>query len=178
MKRLILTGFVTGLTALTLSALPAFGDNTVTVSAKVTVASACLTVSPQSIDFGTMPFPTSGTFTPQGGNALQQPTLTNCGVADETVYARGTDAVSSTSTAKWTLIDYSVWASPGGTNLYTLALLENSGFTLSLTTTNAQWRALSGGATDTHSVGIQMPRTGSDGAGETMTMQVVYTASL
>ena len=164
-----------------LSALPTFGDSTGTVNAKVSVAAAaapCLVVGPESgLDFGTLAFPTSPSSS-QGGSAPQKTTLTNCGTGDETVYVHGTDAESLTSPGAWTLIDTSIWAQ-SGYNLYGLGITASGrSSNVSLSKTNALWGAVAPGATDSITTTIQMPRAGSDHAGETMIMRIVYTASL
>jgi hypothetical protein len=164
-----------------LSALPTFGDSVGTVAARVSVAAPaapCLVVGPESgLDFGTLAFPTSPSSS-QGAAAPQQTTLTNCGTADETVYARGIDAESVTSKGAWTLTDTSIWEQ-SGFNLYGLSITASGrSSNVALSKTNALWGAVAPGATDSITTTIQMPRAGSDHAGETMTMRIIYTAGL
>ena len=175
--RRILTLALAAAIAATASTAKALAASGATVNAKVTVAAPCLTVSPAALDFGTFRFPTSPTDV-SGGNASQQTILTNCGSGPESVFARATDAHSTTSAAAWQLIAISPWAQGAGPNMYNLALLEfGRPFAFWLTTTDALWGTVAGSATSTISTSITMPRAGSDGAGETMTMQIVYTAA-
>jgi len=171
------------LTALAASAVPAFSADNGTVNAKVTVAAPCLTVSltagATQLDFGTTPF--------GGGSSYSNGiSLTNCASAAENISARGTNATSTTSTASWTLQD-SPRTCPSTPNVYVLATQAwNSDGTLTLGPGSATFLStsdkplVSGLSPGSRPVftSISVPCPGSAGAGETMSFQFIYTASL
>jgi hypothetical protein len=161
----------------TLSAVPSFGDNVGTVNAQVTVAAPCLTLSTTSIDFGTILFATNPPTGPTSKFILPY-TITNCGSANETLYVKGTDATSTSSSTKWTLN----WISPctAGPNNYGMRATEQwvgGGYRDLTTTAQALPTALPDGTAKSYNNEISSPCVGSNGAGETMTMQIVYTVA-
>jgi type 1 fimbria pilin len=158
---------------LAVSAVPAFGADTGTVNAQVTVASPCITVSPGQIDFPTAAFGTN-----VAGNSAQQISVTNCSSASERIFARGSDATSTTSGALWSLISSS-FSCPGSNDLYGLALTRaDSGVRTDLQSgIQLIDPAHTAGATVEWGPSISLPCSGSSGAGETMAMQFVFVAA-
>jgi hypothetical protein len=161
------------------TALPARANESATVNAKVTVASPCLTVSftnpsATGLDFGTLGF---GSAAGQGNFF----SVTNCSTAQESISARGSDATSSTSTAAWTLDDtffgLSTCSTSPSTNTYGLdTKFQGQVGVIRLSKADKLVQAIAPGPTSVH-VTLTMPCSGSDGAGETMNFQFVYTAS-
>jgi hypothetical protein len=89
---------------------------------------------------------------------------------------KGTNATSTTSSATWNL---SGSFSPAQ-NQFGLELRSSAGggTFVDLDPVDRVWRTMPAGATDLIRTTIHMPTAGSDGGGETMTMQIVYTATL
>jgi hypothetical protein len=163
------------------SVLPASSADSGTVQAKVTVASPCLTItgaitSMGSLDFGTLPFSTTSGNSGKGVGAGR---VENCAATAENFSVRGTNAVGTDAT--WTLVDprpnnvcsaginkYLVTPtkSPVATGNVGLSLADQ----LLVNVPASQWVDLS--------VGLSMPCSGSDGAGQNMSFQIIYTASL
>lgn len=155
--------------------VPAFGAGGGSVNAKVVVAAPCITVGPSTgVDFGTAGFATATAPVLKAGSP--KISVTNCSGVTENLYARGTDATSSTSSATWTLY---VCCLPGQ-NLYMLRIFTTTPTARSMTLSKISdlFRAEAPGASETLSSELRMPLTGSAGAGETMTMQVLFTAAL
>jgi hypothetical protein len=153
-------------------ARPALAADGGTVDVDVTAAMPCLIVSPTTVHFGTLPF-TPDQYS-DAGTGIQSIGYESCAGIQETVYARGTDAAGPSSS--WTLTKDGVpCATPGG-NLYRLWLgAAASGY---LDTTDQEIETLDAGAIGAVSnLFLQMPCVGSDGAGETMALQVIFTAS-
>jgi hypothetical protein len=151
--------------------MPAAAASEEAVTGTVTVATPCITVG-ESLDFGSLRFSRPGE---SATAAFDNTSYTNCSSGGEDIYVHGTKATSSTSAAEWNLTGTIVCNV--GPNYYRLGVGDsNSGVNLS---TSAQLLGanVAGGATDAVSVEINMPCSGSDGAGETMTFQVVFTAS-
>jgi hypothetical protein len=151
----------------------AFGADTGTVDAKVTVAAPCITVSTLTLDFGALPL--SGL----GNKAVG---YTNCGSVDEKIFGKGSDA--SGGSASWTLSSAFVGGASCGsgspTNQYSLtSYIGNTGspYTV-LNKTDQLLETVTAGATGTRDrVAISMPCSGSSGAGETMTFTLTFTAT-
>lgn len=147
-----------------------------TVDAQVTVATPCLTVTTPAIDFGTLPF------TPEAyssaGVGQQSVAYESCAGIDETIFARGTDATGPSAT--WQLSADGIPCLTPDPNLYRLSLTGPSqpAISLALRTTDQELETVAAGAAGaTDQAHIQMPCAGADGAGETMTMQIVLTAT-
>jgi hypothetical protein len=175
MRRITLCVAIAGIAALSLSTLPAFSADNGSVEAKITVASACITVEPAAgIQFPSLPFSTSSS--PQVGVATPDTTVTNCSGASEQVFVRGTNATSATSSASWAL---SGTFSPAQ-NQFNLDLASNAagGTFVAVDPVSRTWRTMPAAAADVIRTSIGMPTAGSDGSGETMSMSVTYTATL
>ncbi len=155
------------------SAIPVLAADSGTVDAQVTVATPCIIVSPTTVDFGTLPFTTLA-IQGYGARSIQ---LQNCGTGPEQMYVRGTDATFGSSTV-WTLVA----ADPcsGGLNEYFLRARDNSntGPFVGLTTTDQVLETVSAGSNAlTNEIQLVMPCTGSDGVGQTVTFQAIFTAT-
>src|SRR5690349_17668262 len=74
------------------SAAPGLAADTGAVSAQVTVAAPCITVSATTVDFGARSFAVL---------ASKDLTYTNCGPVDEKIYGKATNASGTSGT--WTL---------------------------------------------------------------------------
>lgn len=187
MKRLLplAAGLGVAATVFVASALPAFGGDGGTANLRVTAAAPCLTVDAETVEFGVQPFH-SGSLAAPGYSGTPTIKVTNCSALEANVYGRGTDATGASAT--WTLAT-SYLCSSGHLNKYALEVWDGpmriaGAHATALTTANqalyndagqqAAWPA--GYSQDQRAV-IYMPCTGSDGAGEEMSMQIVYTAT-
>lgn len=176
MKRLLSIAIVAAaaLTAFAASALPAFGDDSGTVNAQVTVDAPCITVGPTGgIDFGTLLLETSGrNGVPNGGVSF-----TNCSGQDEKIFVRGTGG----SAASWNLDSTIDDCTSEALDNYSLLVQEQAQLaTWQVILTETDRLASSGPfSAGEHPVDtfLYMPCTGSSGAGETMSFQIVFTAS-
>ena len=187
MKHLLLlaSGIGVALTIFVASALPAFGGDSGTATLRVTAAAPCLTVGADTIDFGVRPFH-SGSLAANGHPGTPTITVTNCSPLAANVYGRGTNATGGSAT--WELVT-SYLCSSGDVNKYALSVWDGpfavaGANATALTTTNqalfndagqrAEWPA---GHSQDQLAQLFMPCTGSDGVGEEMSMQIVYTAT-
>jgi uncharacterized repeat protein (TIGR01451 family) len=140
--------------------------------------SACITVSPTAtLDFGTHMLSKPGAPVTAAGSP--DITVTNCGSAPETIVAHGSDATGPTAT--WSLDDASANPCSAGTNVYGLSLADPADATpapLRLSTTSKEIATLGAGETLTRGATITMACAGSSGAGETLTTEVTFGASL
>jgi len=169
----ILGGAAIAATLFVLSAVPAVGASSATVSAAVTPTAACVTVSPASVDFGTANFSRSDQ--PFDSNLAGSPlTITNCSQQQETIFVSGTNASNSAGTSTWTLHGAEGQCA-AGLDQYALQI-----FNLFLTTTNQTLFGFVGGGNTFPGVvpNLHMPCNGSNGAGETMNFAINFTASL
>jgi hypothetical protein len=172
-----------------LSALPAFSAETSTVNAKVTVASPCITISlvggATELNFGVQPLATPA----NNANSSNFGTLvTSCSPSTQNVTAKGTDATGGA--ALWSLTDSSSGTSICGLgkNRYSIRLepvekdtstIKSLGPALVLSSQSSKpVYAPAAGAEFVPQTNLFMPCSGSDGAGQTMSFQIIYTASL
>jgi hypothetical protein len=183
MKRVIAlaAGVAVATAYFVVSALPAFSADSGTVNVKLTVATPCITVGPSTgIDFTT----SNGAleFSPSASNpkvymSTTLMSVSNCG-STANVYVKGTNATSSTSSATWTLVEQG----PVAKNVYHAGVVGQSppaSFPVFLSpTTSFLYRLMPAGATDSIAATLDMALVGSDGAGETMSFQISYTATL
>jgi hypothetical protein len=188
-------------TAFALSAVPALANESGTVDAQVAVAAPCITLDKTSVDFGTAAFTTgSGA----GANIKPPhpwPAFTNCSQSAEYVAMRGTSATGAG--ASWSLNGLAGNPCTPGINVYAADLTgyDGTGYQGSGGYPVARSQYGSGGlktqnklfydpgpapnkpllftAGQRTSLGIDlwMPCSGSDGAGQTMTFDIVLTAS-
>jgi hypothetical protein len=171
-----------------LSALPAIANESGTVTARVAVAAPCLTVSTKNgngtLDFGTLSFSTALGMTSSSDKVLSNdPTWSNCASATENVYAKGSDATSAQSQATWSLFNpnpsgATLLPCNAGANKYAVNIFLGSTANVWLSTANQLVESLApsgGSGSYTH---LEMPCSGSGGAGETMNFTITFTASL
>ena len=154
-------------------ALPALAADSGTVDAQVTVATPCIIVSPPSLDYGTLPFSTVG----NQGYGARAIVLTNCGSSQEQMFAHGTDATANNTTI-WTL--QASEPCSAGLNEYFLRARDNSntGPFVALTTVDQVLETVGAGNDAlTNELQLVMPCVGSDGAGQAITFQAVFTAT-
>lgn len=145
-----------------------------TVNAVVTMApsAVCLELSTTSVDFGTRLFGEVG--------APSSPLIgvSNCGGIGEVILVRGTDATGPNASA-WSLVDVGACQTGVlGTDQFRLRLESQAvpDVFVDLTTENDTLGALGAGSTVQHEAQIDTPCPGSTGAGEVMSMQIVFTA--
>jgi hypothetical protein len=147
------------------------GSDNVAVAAQVTVPSsaACIQISTNAVDFGTLPLGSSDQpGTPDIG-------VTNCSGLGSDIYAHGSDA--SGTGAAWSLIDSTeTSADTLGLDHYRLGL-EQTGTETGLSTTNKLLESLATGASGTHTARIFTACPGSTGSGTTMSMQITFLAT-
>jgi hypothetical protein len=176
------------LAALTLAAgaLPALTADSGTVTLSITIqaaASPCLTVGPAAVDFdGPKAFSTPSAYVTS--DSLGTVTLTNCGTVPENISEAGTDAAGPSGS--WALTQ----RAPGnpcsvGTDAYFLwANAVNGAFQSApvsrqptvLRDSSGQPAVWNGGASTQTNFTLFMPCQGSNGAGETKTFSINYTA--
>jgi hypothetical protein len=173
-------------------AIPAFTADSGTLTVGVTAeapATPCVTVTPDTIDFGTLPFSTPTARITREAATMAR--VTNCGAASQNVMAAGTDAASS-SGGSWNLGLWSDAPPEGnpcvvGPNLYFLntnttagavvvtrsTITKTSAFLLAPGLAPAVWPASA--STD---IGLEltMPCRGSNGGGEAKTLSITFTA--
>jgi hypothetical protein len=188
-RRTLIIGALAAAAALfALTALPAAANETGTVTAKVTVMAPCVAVSViwpggAPLDFGTRKFTTA---TQPGGVNLTAPVrITNCAAGAEDILVRGTDANSTSSTAHWelqaTLATCSVGVDKYGLDTQ---VRDTAGNTVAgkdhavVTKQNTPLASAFEPGDRDADIGLWMPCTGSGGAGETMSFDIVYTAAM
>jgi uncharacterized repeat protein (TIGR01451 family) len=148
------------------------GTGTIANDDSAPPATACLTVSPSgAIDFGTGMLSKSGATVKLSGD--QAVTVTNCGTKAETISVHGTDATATGAT--WRLVGGDPCAS--GTNEFGLALADASG-DLRVGSSDTTVATVAPGQSLSRRPEILMACTGSEGAGKTLTTQLVFTATL
>jgi hypothetical protein len=184
MRKLIaLTGVLAA--ALALLAAPAFtadsGNIVVSITAQAPPA-PCLTVSPGSVNFGTLPFSANaGAGLSSGESDI---TITNCGTAGQNLLAATTDATGPSGS--WTPVDFEIVQTVDPCTAPNRFYLGIFGFTtpnLYMIGTPRHVRASLGGPLAVFPVGdkvfrmtIHMPCQGSNGAGELKSMTATFTA--
>lgn len=153
------------------SAVPAFSADSGTVNAQVSVATPCITVSPTTIQFGTHAF-SAGSESTTGAAAIG---YASCAPIAEKIFAKATDATGADAT--WSLT--SAWIC-NAVNTYNVRIWQTTSPSalVQLTKANQELESLGVGATGTFGYfGLAMPCTGSSGAGQTMSLQVIFTAT-
>jgi hypothetical protein len=140
-------------------------------------AAPCVLLDATSLDFGTLPFSTEAALS-EGSAGVS---VSSCSTGSQALYTSGTDA-TGTGGALWSLS--SVGGNPCGigVNAYGVALgTDGSGgmpASFQLSTLASSWIVQAAESTVAADVGYQMPCVGSDGAGETMTSQVTFLATV
>jgi hypothetical protein len=186
-RRLLAAAVAFGGLALAAGAVPAFTEESGTVTMKITAAppaAPCVLVSPNSLDFGTLPFSNSTAIS----FASRTLTIRSCatGTTKEKVVVAGTDAVGP-SGARW-ILPTSGARIGCPVDVYTMLLLLGSGppFTVieaietspkdivnRSTLTAYEW---SPDQSQDFELRVEMPCEGSNGAGETKSLSVTLTA--
>jgi len=168
------------------TAVPAFSADSGSVTLSITAQAPpapCLTVTPGSVDFGTLPFSTVVNAGPGPSNGNADIAFNNCGTASQNLLGSATDA--SSPSGSWSLVDPGNFVSSPcpSTNTFWLNVF---GFVFAarfLTSTAAPvlgsdgtpWR-FPAGATQPSRLTITMPCQGSNGAGATKTLTATFTA--
>lgn len=181
-KFVVLLALVAG--GIIAAAVPAFSGSSGAVSATVSVASTCVTVTPATVSFGALPFSAPGG---DSSWARQSITATNCSSGNESYFAKGSNAQGSTST--WSLnqqSDTHLVPNPcsltPGTNQYQAGLGATTmfpDFTFVGTTDvpmNGTWATATANEVKNGSAEVVMPCQGSSGAGETMAFTLTIIA--
>ncbi len=177
MKRLsIVVGGVVGIAIFVASSLPAFSAGSGTINATVTANGACLELTQASVDFGTLPFSTSGV---TNNTNKAAGSVKNCSGQAEHLLGRGTDATNDSGTKRWTLAEYTTDICLVGTDKYALTANAPSAGTQLVSSADRQIGTFfpAAGDSETLNVGLVMPCTGSTGAGERENFSYVFTAT-
>ncbi len=176
MRKLGLVGSVVLATSVWLAAtVPVFGDDTGVVTATVNVQDVpCITLGTTNINYGQKAFSTSLTFVNAPSSISN---IDSCSTSAQTLL--GTGSLATGTLASWSPVPTLSCSGPS-TNEYrhTLRNLESSA-DVHLSLSAQSLGTLAGNQQDA-SVGtmLLMPCTGSDGAGQTMAMQVTLTATV
>jgi hypothetical protein len=168
---------VLGVLAFGASAVPVFGADGGPVNAQVTVQAAptaCITVPASTVDFGTRQFSAPGASnTSQSAAPIA---VTGCANSNMTLFARGTNATGPSGS--WTLTEEPMCLTTPVIDAYNLLLERPSeGVIRTLTTTDSFVSPMGPGEAVSLQAAITMPCVGSSGAGQTMSMQYVFTAT-
>ena len=157
---------IAALSVFAVSATPAFTADNGTVNMTIQVASPCITVSPQSVEFTPKTFSASAT-EPTTSDASAMPEVTNCAAASESLFMQASNAAGSLG-AQWSL------TSPSGigVNQYALKVGQQAA-----TPGLAAFGSLAAGDTRKNPLVLYMPTAGSAGSGQTMSMSVTFTAT-
>jgi hypothetical protein len=186
MRKHLVGALVLATVAVAASAAPAFtadnGTVTVTVTAQAPAA-PCLTVSPGSVNFGTLPFSANnGAGLVSGDSDI---TITNCGTVGQNLYGATTDATGPSGAWSPTGHDdlTGTIAPCPDTNHFYLSIFGFTTPAMYMTGTPTPVHASLGGPNAVFPVGdkvfrlsIVMPCQGSNGAGETKSLSTTFTA--
>lgn len=178
--RVLIGGAVVAVAYFVASSLPAFSADNGTINAQVTPAAPCITLDKTSLNFGTAPFSPQ-----QGVSSFQVPgSVTSCTGTAQKLYGRGTDAKNAAASVTWTLDDSGQLPCNLANNQYQLSAGDSGGtnnWGVYLSTANKQLLGTGGmlaaNTTRTIDSGLRMPCAGSDGAGQAMSWQYIYTAT-
>ena len=183
MRRAVVVCGVLAVLAFGASAVPVFGADSGSVNAQVTVQqapAACITVPTTTVDFGTRPFNPPGNSNTSSAAPI---TVTGCatGGNGQRLLARGTNAIGAD--ASWELTTAPVCVADGAqvfrTNRFNLWLSGGPSGTVQLAATDSVVRPQMGPVEEfSASPTITMPCEGSSGAGQTMSMSYIFTATL
>jgi len=159
------------------SAAPSLAADNATVAAHVDVATPCITVSTSTLNFGTLSFSTPGV---NPVSSVQAVSYTNCGGTAEKVFGHGTNANQANGTIVWSLVPpIGNCDNYGGPNKYGLVLHTPDTLTYTLLSNTDQLleTVAAGGTGAKDHEALFMPCAGSNGAGQTMNFQTVFTAT-
>lgn len=176
MRRLTLAGSIlVALGAFFASGIPVFGDTGGTVPATVTVpAAVCVTVDTTPISYGTLPF------SPDGSASVSNRSVggvTSCSTVNQDLAVAGANATGNLG-ASWDLV--AAGSCPGmGIDKFKHVIQDPDSSFLGLTTTGQILTLLSPseviGSLTTDFI---MPCQGSEGAGQTMSTSIIFTATI
>lgn len=172
-RRGTLVAVLGSMLGLALGATPLLAADSGGVDAQVTIspAAACIELSTGSVDFGTLALGA------ENQNGTPGITITNCGDADASLMASGTDAAGTA--AAWTLVDSAATCADSlGLDNYHLGLAEADGAAIAtLSTENKEVGTLNAAGSSDHVARISTACPGSSGAGKVMSMQINYLAT-
>ena len=152
------------------SASPILASDNGTVDATVTVATPCISILTPTIDFGTLPFSAQDI----DGTGQYSVSYENCGATTERIWAAGTDATGTSAT--WNLIDYLTTACDQPLNTYRIQVARDS-ISANLTETAQALELLASSTGSYVGTTLFMPCSGSDGVGQVMSFQILFTAT-
>ncbi|MGH2583850.1 MAG: hypothetical protein ACRDJE_02945 [Dehalococcoidia bacterium] len=176
-RRGVLAGLGLIVLSLLASSLMAFGQGAeVTVSATLRIASSCLSVSPTTVDFGTLeltqPAAVRSAATP---SATATVTVRNCSSQPETILVRGR-AVTAPGVA-WSHAPAAADVC-AGLNLFAQGVRDGAAGEKRLTVNDQILKSLSPGAAEPVTLTLVPPCSGSTGAGQAITVAYIFTATL
>ena len=157
-----------GVGAFAVSALPAGAADSASVNLSIAVASPCILVSHDNVQFDPATFSPS-VDSPTTSLAKSSYQVANCSQKSEPLFVKATDA-SGPNGAAWTLVN----RTNIGVNQYGLEVDHQA---LSKVDQAVASGALLPSESRPTSQLLFMPLTGSDGAGQTMSLSITYTAT-
>jgi hypothetical protein len=158
-----------------LATSPALGAEDGTVHATVTVGAPCITLPTTSVEFGTLTFSTPDTWSFKETPPMS---VINCSGIPVDLLVRGTDATSATSAATWNLYGDGSGSCSQGPNAYGVGHVHGDyGYDHLTNLDQAAATGVPSGGRHSYRLTLLMPCTGSDGAGETMSFQAIFTAT-
>lgn len=184
MRKYFVGAFALALLTAAVTAVPAFTADSGTVAVSVTAqapAAACITVGPNTVGFGTLPFSTNnGAGMSEGTTDI---TVHFCGNASSQNLLGSTTPATGTS-GSWTPLAYDGTIHPcPAINQFYLYIFGFTTFSLYMTATPAPVLQSLGGPPAVFPIGdkvfrlgILMPCQGSNGAGEAKTLTATFTA--
>jgi hypothetical protein len=160
--------------ALFAGSLPAFGVDNGSVTATVNVQDvACVQITSSGITYGTKAFSTANTPV-QGTGTITN--LASCSTADQTVLVHGATATGTGAT--WSLVSALACPTPNQ-YVHEVDNPNTLGGFLQLASGNITFGSLAGNSSfGSIPTRLTMPCTGSNGAGQTMSTQIVFTATV
>lgn len=163
--------------------LPSLAQSEGTVTASVTVQNVSVSVSPSTVNYGTLTFEA----TQQSGTTVSPTfTATNNGNVNEDLKVRGANATEVSGTPfTWTIQGSAVACPTDGTNVYAHSIIGVSAGPIDdaeifMTTSNSATNLATGlaalGGTKDFNSKIYMPCTGSGGQGQTASTDIIVVA--
>lgn len=154
--------------------LPASGNGPVaTVSATVTIASACLIASPSTVSFGLVSFSQPGRPPLVASSSIA---LHNCSPQAVSVLVRGSVATDSSGSLVWTLATPTAGGVCPSLNTIVMGVRDGAGVEKSLTAIDQTYKSLPVNVSDPTSLTLAPPCIGSRGGGQVNTVQYIFTA--
>jgi hypothetical protein len=185
MRKHLLVALALAAVAAAATAVPAFTADSGTVTVSITAQAPpapCLTVTPGSVSFGTLAFstPVNAGHGVVSGDA--NVTINSCGTAGENLLGSATNAVSASGT--WIVTNSGIGGSPCPNldrfflHIFMFAFpdLALNGTPTPVSASDGTPAVLTAGTSYPSRLTIEMPCQGSNGAGETKTLTVTFTA--